>query len=250
MKNGCAAALVSSLLNGVRGEKTGPALRKGVKLTTSGSGPSGERYQRQKVADQARRDRDTRRRKRIWRKTLLAGRKARFATNRPAQHQNGLTTGLSDLIGARIRPGDVVATHVPFGAEPDVAPFTEMLLDKGAVVLVPDLSIPPDGPRMPFRRVDRGTADGGHLSEKDVKVVIVPALALDNRGMRLGRGAGWYDRALRRFSGENTGAAEGPMLVGVCYDDEFLKDSVLPAESHDLPLDYVVTETQTVKLQG
>jgi 5-formyltetrahydrofolate cyclo-ligase len=64
-------------------------------------------------------------------------------------------------------------------------------------------------------------------------VVIVPALAVDPRGMRLGRGGGSYDRALTRVR-------HPQLVIAVLYDGEFLPS--VPAEPHDHPVDGVVID--------
>ena len=58
-------------------------------------------------------------------------------------------------------------------------------------------------------------------------VVLVPALAVDAAGRRLGRGGGSYDRALARV---------GPLvpLIALIYDDELVEQ--VPAEGHDVPV--------------
>lgn len=68
------------------------------------------------------------------------------------------------------------------------------------------------------------------LAEADL--VLIPALAADLRGVRLGRGAGFYDRSLplRRA---------GVPLVAVVRDAEFLDE--LPAEAHDVPMTHALT---------
>lgn len=58
----------------------------------------------------------------------------------------------------------------------------------------------------------------------EVDVVLVPALAVDRRGVRLGRGGGSYDRALARAQG---------LVVAVLHDGE-LQDEELPEEPHDV----------------
>jgi 5-formyltetrahydrofolate cyclo-ligase len=78
----------------------------------------------------------------------------------------------------------------------------------------------PVGPRLPPTAVAAAVA------------VVVPALAVDRNGARLGRGGGYYDRALRH-------AASGAILVAVVFDDELLEE--VPAEPHDLPVTAVVT---------
>jgi 5-formyltetrahydrofolate cyclo-ligase len=66
-------------------------------------------------------------------------------------------------------------------------------------------------------------------------VELLPGLAVDGRGMRLGRGGGSYDRVLARL--ERTGAQ--PALVVLLYDAEVV--ARVPAEAHDRPVHAVVT---------
>lgn len=63
-------------------------------------------------------------------------------------------------------------------------------------------------------------------------VIIIPLLAFDESGNRLGYGGGWYDRFL----------AEQPqaLKIGLAYDVQ--RAPTLPVEPHDRSLDYVVTE--------
>lgn len=70
-------------------------------------------------------------------------------------------------------------------------------------------------------------------------MVIVPLLAFDDSGQRLGYGAGYYDRFL---------ALTRPacIKIGLCFDNGHLKEP-LPAEPHDIPLDFVVTESNIIR---
>ncbi len=131
-----------------------------------------------------------------------------------------------------------VAAYFSVGAEPDTRGLVYALWKRGSYVLLPlfrpdgdldwasyegpDSVRPrPDGryglaePAEPPRGVDA-------IARADL--VIVPALAVDKRGMRLGRGAGCYDRALARV-----GAAVP--TVALVYDAELL--DAVPAEPHD-----------------
>ena len=65
--------------------------------------------------------------------------------------------------------------------------------------------------------------------------MVVPGLAFDPRGARLGYGGGWYDRVL----------GEVPVSIGVCYDCQLIAH--VPCEAHDQRVGFVVTETQTLK---
>ncbi len=68
----------------------------------------------------------------------------------------------------------------------------------------------------------------------DIDIMLVPAVAYTEDGMRLGRGGGFYDRWL------NSAAAAGkaPYTVGVCYDFQIY--SALPVEKHDYAVDMIL----------
>jgi len=73
-------------------------------------------------------------------------------------------------------------------------------------------------------------------------VVVLPALALDAAGRRLGRGGGYYDRA---FAGA---PAEGPFLVGVGYDFQLVEE--VPAGVGDGRVDMVATEARRIRTRA
>ncbi len=76
-------------------------------------------------------------------------------------------------------------------------------------------------------------------------LVIVPGLAFSPRGGRLGHGAGYYDRCL---SGLKLKALEHDCalaLVGFCYDCQISRS--VPLEEHDIPMDYVLTQSSLVR---
>ncbi len=68
-------------------------------------------------------------------------------------------------------------------------------------------------------------------------VCVVPALAYDVRGFRLGYGKGYYDRFLQKFNS---------ISVGLCYN-EFLRES-LPADEHDVSVNFVFTENKIIEV--
>jgi 5-formyltetrahydrofolate cyclo-ligase len=74
------------------------------------------------------------------------------------------------------------------------------------------------------------------LSPQDMSVILLPLLAFDAAGHRLGMGGGWYDRSLAFRQHQPA----PPRLVGVGY--RFQQVQALPAEAWDVPLDAVVTE--------
>lgn len=75
-------------------------------------------------------------------------------------------------------------------------------------------------------------ADGDFVPVQELSGCLVPGLAFSRGGVRLGRGRGFYDRALELFAG---------VRVGVCFSIQFVETEI-PEESHDLRMNYVATE--------
>jgi 5-formyltetrahydrofolate cyclo-ligase len=72
----------------------------------------------------------------------------------------------------------------------------------------------------------------------EVEVILVPALAVDPRGHRLGYGAGYYDRALPRFC---------PPATAVCVAFDFQLLVELPNAQDDVPVAWIATEVRTLR---
>lgn len=68
---------------------------------------------------------------------------------------------------------------------------------------------------------------------EDIDLIVVPGIAFDKRCYRLGFGAGYYDRFLRKLNFEKP-------TIGLCYDFQIIHS--IPIEGHDVPLDFVITE--------
>jgi 5-formyltetrahydrofolate cyclo-ligase len=148
---------------------------------------------------------------------------------------------LPELSGAH-----TVAAYVSVGREPGTRTLLETLHARGVRVLLPVLMHDNDldwaayeGERR-LARAARGLLEpvGGRLGPRavlDAQVVLVPGLAVDRRGMRLGRGGGSYDRVLDRLAA----AGADPVLAILLYDGEVL--TRVPAERHDRPVDAAVT---------
>lgn len=74
--------------------------------------------------------------------------------------------------------------------------------------------------------------DGTDLTPvSEMELVVVPAVAYDRRGNRIGRGKGYYDRLLSSVAATK---------IGVGYDFQLIDDDI-PAEPHDVPVDIVIT---------
>lgn len=81
------------------------------------------------------------------------------------------------------------------------------------------------------------------LAPATMQLVLVPLVAFDRRGNRLGSGAGYYDRSFA-FLRDGERPRE-PLLVGIAYS--FQEVDVLPREPWDVPLDFVCTERELIE---
>lgn len=134
-----------------------------------------------------------------------------------------------------------VAAYVPIGAEPGGPGLPDALRAAGRTVLLPvllpdnDLDwVAYDGTLAPVGRGLREPAGPrlGVCAVASVDLLVVPALAVDRRGVRLGRGGGSYDRALAR-------ALPGTPVVALLYDGELVDE--VPTEPHDRLVNGVIT---------
>ncbi|WP_264435818.1 5-formyltetrahydrofolate cyclo-ligase [Coxiella endosymbiont of Dermacentor marginatus] len=71
----------------------------------------------------------------------------------------------------------------------------------------------------------------------DLDLIFLPLVAFDEKGNRLGYGAGYYDRTLAPLKGKDS---KNPLLVGIAY--EFQKIDKIPFGKWDIPLNLVITE--------
>lgn len=151
-----------------------------------------------------------------------------------------LTANLLELV-SRLR-AQSVATYISFGTEPSTTAFITELLTNGIEVLVPRVN--PDGTLSwyKFDGVSTVTSSLGMLEPDATKLVqasvdeaellIIPSLAVDRSGNRLGRGKGFFDRELEQLGIDQ--------VYAVCFEDEFLEN--IPSEVHDQRVSGVVTE--------
>lgn len=145
------------------------------------------------------------------------------------------------------RGARVVAVYAAQPAEADPSPFDRRWVAEGGVVVFPRV----DGPGvLTFHRVDdpdalvpgfedirEPAADTPTLPWEEVDLLVVPGVAFDDSGHRLGQGGGFYDRLLAR--------EPRPFAVGLAYELQVV-DRV-PRDPHDMQVDAVITERRTLR---
>jgi len=80
------------------------------------------------------------------------------------------------------------------------------------------------------------------IAPEQMDLVLLPLLAFNRAGHRLGMGAGYYDRSFAFLRGQARPAS--PMLVGIGYS--FQEVEALPVLDHDVPLDFIATERELI----
>lgn len=129
----------------------------------------------------------------------------------------------------------------PYQAEFDARHLMHRLCSRGAIAALPEVA----GKGMPllFRHwwpaapMKRGVYDIPYPDQTRVllpDILLVPMVACDQRGFRLGYGGGYFDRTLAQ-------PGKRPVAVGITYDATII-ESIFP-QPHDIAMDVVVTET-------
>lgn len=144
-----------------------------------------------------------------------------------------------DHFGALNKP---IAAYNPLPSEPGPADFAARLLAHARTVWLPIsladgvlawATAPHDGQAEHQGALGITEPHGPRYNSNVLRacaLVIAPAMAVDKHGLRLGKGAGYYDRAL---------AGLDVPVAAVVYDPEFV--DAVPHEAHDAPVDAVIT---------
>jgi 5-formyltetrahydrofolate cyclo-ligase len=150
-----------------------------------------------------------------------------------------------------VGPGAAVSAFSAMGAEIDPLPLVERLHREGYRICLP--VVQPRGNPLVFRAWAPGEtliprtwgirepADTAPVVEPDV--LLMPLLAFDARGARLGYGAGFYDRTLERLRGMKRVVA-----IGLAYDSQEIAE--VPTTPQDQRLDWVLTPSGPRRLSG
>jgi 5-formyltetrahydrofolate cyclo-ligase len=158
----------------------------------------------------------------------------------------GAGEALRDVILQELppRPGSVIAGFWPMGCEIDTRPLLEALLARGHAISLP--VTPPRGHPLTFRpwspdtamaRGPMGTQHPANGPEITPDWLLVPLLAFDRSGARLGYGGGYYDRTLALLG--------GAMAIGVAYAAQEI--SHVPTGPHDIRLHAIATEQGMIR---
>lgn len=122
---------------------------------------------------------------------------------------------------------EAIMLYVSFGSEVETQKGIQKVIKMGKRVFIPDA--------VGVLEVGRGGIKRGNPGEIDL--VIVPGIAFDFLGNRLGYGTGWYDKFLRRLK-------PGADLIGVAFEEQLV--DTIPNEHHDIRVHQIVTEARVI----
>lgn len=154
---------------------------------------------------------------------------------------------------AEWKNAEFICAYMPTRSETDVTPALQKALSENKKIALPKTETGKDKGIMTFRLVS--SLDGlmrgrfGLLEPNDScekladeslrqALCIVPTLAFDREGYRLGYGGGYYDRFLKNFNG---------ISVGLVYG-ECLSDAPLPRGEFDVAVDVIISESEVIRI--
>ena len=152
------------------------------------------------------------------------------------------------LLLPEFREAGIVAFFISLDSEVDTAALIDEALAAGKRVVVPaivgeNLKLYGIKDRKaclakgPYGVLQPDISGARPFPNDQIDVILVPGVAFTSDGARLGRGKGFYDRFLKTLSGRIK-------KVGLAYDFQILPD--LPMTPHDMPVDIVITNEETL----
>lgn len=140
----------------------------------------------------------------------------------------------------------VILSYMPYGKEANVLPINQRILEDGKTLLIPRVKNATDLEAIPVESLNSGLVQGAFgiwepdpvrdpMDPQSIDLVLVPGLAFDRKGNRLGHGKGYYDRFLEKCSPQ-------AFFIGVCHSFQIF-DSI-PSEVYDRRVHGLLTEDE------
>ncbi len=178
--------------------------------------------------------------KKLIREALLQKRELHTATE---EDSNRIAEKLLSL--PEIKASKYILLYYPHKNEVNTLPIIKHLLKEKGFILLPKVQGKDIIPILvkDLSQLKSGYAgikepEGETVSPEKIDIVIVPGVAFDKKGHRLGYGKGYYDRFLSKTKAKK---------IGLAYDFQIVEE--LPAEEHDVPLSLIVTPTQIIQIK-
>ena len=153
------------------------------------------------------------------------------------------------LLGVeRVKQAKTICTFISAFKEPDTVEIIKEIWEQDKKIVVPITDIESGTLSLSYINSMDDMEKGAYgilepktvrkADENNIDVILVPGLAFDRNGGRMGFGKGYYDRLL-----ESSKAVK----IGLCYDFQILEK--IPTESHDVPMNFVITEKEILEIR-
>ncbi|NLX63581.1 MAG: 5-formyltetrahydrofolate cyclo-ligase [Clostridiaceae bacterium] len=153
---------------------------------------------------------------------------------------------------SELRTANIVLSYMPYGKEVDISPLNRWILDQGKILCLPRVVSPTEMEVRIVKDLENGlskgsfgiwepTAENELIDAARINLALVPGLAFDKSGNRMGHGAGYYDRFLSACS-------KSALFVGVAY--RFQVFDSIPTDLYDVRVHKIVTEKHSIVLTG
>lgn len=144
------------------------------------------------------------------------------------------------FLSPTIQKANTIGLYYSLPDEVDTHDLIDILLQKGKKIILPKVI---DDSNIEMREYSNSKdmeVGSYHIQEpigknfedySSIDVIIVPGVAFDNQGNRLGRGKGYYDRFLKKIPATKK--------IGICFDFQMIEQ--IPTEKNDIPMDDIIT---------
>ena len=172
---------------------------------------------------------------------------AQMRAKKPESELLSAGVGIANHDWASLITGESIACYSSCAAEPRTNELRTKLTGLGKKIFLP--IIRPDTQMLwgidkpPYSQNKFGISEP-QVSQFDLRrasAIILPAMCADESGIRLGRGAGYFDRALADVPSFQSG---GPIRIALIFDEEFLAS--VPSDENDELVDLLVTPTRII----
>lgn len=143
----------------------------------------------------------------------------------------------------------IIMTFISFGAEVDTHDFIKNSIEKGKRIVVP-ITVPETKQLKLSEVFDFGELEVGfydiltpkeefirYVDPSEVDLIIVPGVAFDRNGYRIGYGGGYYDRFLANL--------DHVTKISLAFDMQLIPK--IPTDHYDIPVNYIITENEIIK---
>lgn len=159
-----------------------------------------------------------------------------------------IAASVNALLDAQLAADDVLAVYAAKGTEVDTTAIAEHAVRRGLTVVYPRVA--GDDRTLVFHAVTAAelapgrfgllepSADAPRVALAEIATFVIPGLAFDRSGGRIGWGRGYYDATLAQ--------APSALRIGLAFDCQVIDH--VPRDPHDVPISFLVTEAVTHKV--